>query len=170
MKGDPQTRPAAVNAHHVEAARLALGHAALHSRKLAVLAAIDERTTFHAGRVVVKVDSATRRLEHEPVMMAAAGGVGLPVPAVIAFERGPPGVLLMRHVPAEALRPSRVPQPVRDAGRLLRRLHELPADHTEALGPPRVGLVGSENAPVDRAPSFASSRSRTSLTRVEVTH
>src|SRR5215831_9313339 len=108
MKGDPQTRPAAVNAHHVEAARLALGHAALHSRKLAVLAAIDERTTFHAGRVVVKVDSATRRLEHEPAMMAAAGGVGLPVPAVIAFERGPPGVLLMRHVPAEALRPSRV--------------------------------------------------------------
>src|SRR5262249_60656631 len=87
MKGDPQTRPAAVNAHHVEAARLALGHAALHSRKLAVLAAIDERTTFHAGRVVVKVDSATRRLEHEPAMMAAAGGGGLARPAGVTFGR-----------------------------------------------------------------------------------
>jgi len=132
MKGDPQTRPARVNAHHVEAARLALGCAALHSGKLTILAAIDERATLRAGRVVVKVDSDTRRLEHELAMMAAAGGVGLPVPAAIAFERGPPGVLLMRHVRGEALRPAHGPHPVRDAGRLLRRLHELPADHTEA--------------------------------------
>ena len=65
-------------------------------------------------------------------MMAVAGGVGLPVPAVIAFERGSLGVLLMRHMPGGALRPAHGPQPVRHVGRLLRGLHALPAERKDA--------------------------------------
>lgn len=121
-----------VDPHHLEAARLALRRAGLDTDKLAVLAAIDERATFRADRVVVKVDSDSRRLEHEAEMMAAAGRVGLPVPPVIALESGSPGVLLMRHMLGEALRPAHGPQPVRDVGRLLRRLHALPAERHEA--------------------------------------
>lgn len=119
-------------AMHLEAARLALERAALDAGKLVVLAAIQERATFRADHVVVKVDSDIRRLEHELAMMAAARGVGVPVPAVIAFENGSPGVLLMRHMPGEALRPAHGPQAVREVGRLLRRLHDLP---TQRKGP-----------------------------------
>jgi hypothetical protein len=75
---------------HLEAARLSLGRAALSAGHLIVLAAIQERATFRAGHVVVKVDSDTHRLEHELAMMAAAGGVGVSVPDLIAFERGHP--------------------------------------------------------------------------------
>lgn len=112
---------------YLEAARLALAGAGLDAGQLVVLAAVAERATFGAGQVVVKVDSDTRRLQHEVVMMAAAGEVGVPVPAVMAFENGPPGVLLMRHMPGEALKPAHGPQTVREVGRLLRRLHSLPA-------------------------------------------
>jgi len=120
-----------MGAMHLEAARLALERAAIDARKLVVLAAIQERTTLRADHVVVKVDSDIRRLEHELAMMAAARGVGVPVPPVIAFENGSPGVLLMRHMPGEALRPAHGPQAVREAGRFLRRLHALPAQRTE---------------------------------------
>src|SRR5262249_60326091 len=71
---------------------------------------------------------------------------------VIAFGGGSSGVLLVRHVPGEALRAARGPQPVRDAGRLLRRLHALPAE-PGSVGPPRVRLGRSEDAPAGRAPS-----------------
>jgi len=120
-----------VVAMHLEAARLALERAALDAGKLVVLAAIQERATFRADHVVVKVDRDTRRLEHELAMMAAAGAVGVPVPAVIAFENGSPGVLLMQHMPGEGLKPAHGPQAVREAGRLLRRLHAHPAQRTE---------------------------------------
>ena len=121
-----------VDPHHLEAARLALARAALDAGRLGVLAAVDERTTFRADQVVVKLDGDTRRLEHELAMMAVAGGLGVPVPPVIAVESGSPGVLLMRHMPGAALRPAHGPQPVRDVGRLLRRLHALPVERQEA--------------------------------------
>lgn len=119
-------------AEMLEAARLALGHAGLRADRLVVLVAVQERATFRAGHAVVKVDSDTRRLKHELAMMTAARGVGVPVPGVIAFERGSPAVLVMQHVPGEALRPAHGPEPVRDVGRLLRRLHSLPAPREAA--------------------------------------
>lgn len=117
---------------HLKAARLALGHAGLDADRLVVLAAVQERATFRAGRAVVKVDSDARRLKHELAMMTAARGVGVPVPGVIAFERGSPAVLVMQHMPGEALRPAHGPEPVREVGRLLRRLHSLPAPREAA--------------------------------------
>jgi aminoglycoside phosphotransferase (APT) family kinase protein len=88
--------------------------------------------------VVVKADSVPRRLAKEVVMLRAAAGGGIPVPAVLLAERGIPGFLVLTMAQGHALSGTSLRLAWADAGRHLRRLHDLP----HPPGIPRFNPVG----------------------------
>jgi Ser/Thr protein kinase RdoA (MazF antagonist) len=110
----------------VERISLAGGYPAAVS---AVLIEHHERAVFETrspeGPVVVKVDTSTVRHRREESVLRAAGRAGLPVPAIVLSEGGPPSLLVLQRIDGTPLHRGVDDEAWRDAGRVLRRLHGL---------------------------------------------
>jgi aminoglycoside phosphotransferase (APT) family kinase protein len=94
-----------------------------------VLAEHHERAVFQTrspqGPVVVKVDSSVAKHRREESVLRAAGHAGLPVPAVVHSEAGPPPLLVLQFIDGQPLGPGTDRATWRHAGHVLRRLHGL---------------------------------------------
>jgi aminoglycoside phosphotransferase (APT) family kinase protein len=105
--------------------------------ELRPLAADVGRAVFAAtgagGELVVKAYDDARALAHEVTVLGLARGRGVPVPEVLAFEPGPPAVIVMTRLRGSPLSSTMGEAPAAEAGAVLRRLHGLPA------GPPYSG-------------------------------
>lgn len=75
--------------------------------------------------MVVKVDRSMAKHRREESVLRAAGRSGLPVPAIVLSEAGPPSFLVLQRVDGTPLRRGVDDEAWRDAGRILRRLHGL---------------------------------------------
>jgi aminoglycoside phosphotransferase (APT) family kinase protein len=94
-----------------------------------VLVEHHERAVFETlsprGPMVVKVDTSMGKHRREESVLRAAAQAGLPVPAVVHSEPGPPAVLVLRFIDGTPLGPGVDRAAWCDAGALLRRLHRL---------------------------------------------
>jgi aminoglycoside phosphotransferase (APT) family kinase protein len=88
-----------------------------------------ERAVFEthspSGPVVVKVDTSMAKHRREGSVLRAARHHGLPVPAIVFSEEGPPSLLVLERLDGTALGGAVHGDPWRDAGHVLRRLHAL---------------------------------------------
>ena len=117
--------------HHV-----AVVNVRVHLRDRAVF-----DTVSSDGRpVVVKADAVPRRLGKELVMLRAAAGGGIPAPAVLLAERGLPEFLVLTMAEGHALSGASPRVAWADAGRHLRRLHDL----AHPPGIPRFNQTGGD--------------------------
>ena len=96
-----------------------------------VLVAMAERCVFVTlspdGRpVVVKADARPGRTATELRVLTAARAAGVPVPAVVHADRQAPALLVLEYVPGQALGSAASAAAWAQAGRLLRRLHDMP--------------------------------------------
>jgi Phosphotransferase enzyme family len=96
-----------------------------------VLVAMAERCVFVTlspdGRLlVVKADARPGRTATELRVLAAARAAGMPVPAVVHADRQAPALLVLEYVPGQALGSAASASAWAAAGRLLRRLHDMP--------------------------------------------
>jgi len=114
------------------AARRAASGAAGLPVDLHVLSADRGRAVFLASGarvdLVVKAYDDAPALAHEVRVLDLARGLGVPVPDVLAFEPGPPGVTVMTRLRGSPLTPAMGEAAAVEAGAALRRLHELRAD------------------------------------------
>jgi aminoglycoside phosphotransferase (APT) family kinase protein len=113
------------------------------------------RTLAHrAGRVVARIDTnngpAILKADTMPdafgVEVAAIGrlaAAGLPVPKVLIHAPGPPDILILSWTDGEALSRRSTPWAQQDAGRILRRIHDLGAE-PQFSGQPTVDAWISE--------------------------
>lgn len=96
-----------------------------------------ERAVFETisphGPVVVKVDTSMARHRKEDSVLRTAAHNGLPVPTIVGAEDGPPSLLVLDRIDGVPLRPGVDGAAWRQAGRVLRRLHDL--DWPAAAGP-----------------------------------
>jgi aminoglycoside phosphotransferase (APT) family kinase protein len=76
--------------------------------------------------VVVKADARPRRTATEQRVLAAARAAGVPVPAVVHADSREPGLLVLEYVPGQPLSSAASASAWAGAGRLLRRLHDMP--------------------------------------------
>lgn len=102
-----------------------------------VLVAMPERCVFVTAspdgrRVVVKSDSWPGRLAAERKVLLAVRAAGLPVPAIVHAVRGTLPMLVLEYVPGQALSSGSPALAWAEAGRLLRRLHDL--DRPRGIG------------------------------------
>jgi aminoglycoside phosphotransferase (APT) family kinase protein len=96
-----------------------------------VLVAMAERCVFvtvrpDGGPVVVKADARPGRTATELRVLTAARAAGVPVPAVVHADGQDPALLVLGYVPGQALGSAAPVSAWADAGRLLRRLHDMP--------------------------------------------
>jgi aminoglycoside phosphotransferase (APT) family kinase protein len=96
-----------------------------------VLVAMAERCVFVTlspdGRLlVVKADARPGRTATELRVLAAARAAGVPVPAVVHADRQAPALLVLEYVPGQALGSAASASAWAGAGRLVRRLHDMP--------------------------------------------
>jgi aminoglycoside phosphotransferase (APT) family kinase protein len=96
-----------------------------------VLVAMAERCVFVTlspdGRLlVVKADARPGRTATELRVLAAARAAGVPVPGVVHADRQAPALLVLEYVPGQALGSAASASAWAEAGRLLRRLHDMP--------------------------------------------
>jgi aminoglycoside phosphotransferase (APT) family kinase protein len=96
-----------------------------------VLVAMAERCVFVTVRpdgspVVVKADARPGRTATELRVLAAARAAGVPVPAVIHADSREPALLALEYVPGQALGSAASASAWAGAGRLVRRLHDMP--------------------------------------------
>lgn len=108
-------------------------------RATAVLTLLD-RPGKHVAKVVcgdeafvVKIDAAPGSFAPELAAIARLGSAGLPVPTVVGSGHDHPPHLVMRWIDGEPLTSASPVRARREAGALLRRVHDLPA------GPPYSG-------------------------------
>ena len=80
------------------------------------------------GPVVVKVDSQPDAFVPERAAIARLGAAGLPVPAVLGYLDDRPAHLVMSWIDGDGLSSASPAAAQRAAGRLLRRVHELPGE------------------------------------------
>jgi len=94
-----------------------------------VLTQHHERAVFEAlsprGPVVVKVDTSMAKHRREESVLRAAGHAGLPVPAVVHSDAGPPSLLVLQFIDGMPLHQRVGGAAWRHAGHVLRRLHGL---------------------------------------------
>ena len=87
-----------------------------------------ERAVFEAtgphGPCVVKIDTDLAKHRKEVAVLSRTGRVGLPVPRVLRVDEGPPAILVLQRLAGDSLAGAG-PTAWRDAGRRLRRLHDL---------------------------------------------
>jgi hypothetical protein len=96
-----------------------------------VLVAIDGRCVFvtvgpDGSPVVVKADARPGRTATELRVLTAARAAGVPVPAVVHADSQEPALLVLEYVPGQALGSAASASAWAGAGRLLRRLHDMP--------------------------------------------
>jgi aminoglycoside phosphotransferase (APT) family kinase protein len=96
-----------------------------------VLVAMAERCVFvtvrpGGGPVVVKADARPGRTATELRVLTAARAARVPVPAVVHADSQVPALLVLEYVPGHALGSAAPPSAWAQAGRLLRRLHDMP--------------------------------------------
>jgi aminoglycoside phosphotransferase (APT) family kinase protein len=95
----------------------------------AVLTQHHERAVFEtispSGPVVVKVDTSVAKHQREESVLRAAGQAGIPVPAVVHSEPGPPSLLVLRFIDGIPLHREVDGAGWRSAGHVLQRLHGL---------------------------------------------
>jgi aminoglycoside phosphotransferase (APT) family kinase protein len=96
-----------------------------------VLVAMAERCVFvtvrpGGGPVVVKADARPGRTTTELTVLAAARAAGVPVPTVVHADRQEPALLVLEYVPGQPLGSAAPASAWAQAGRLLRRLHDMP--------------------------------------------
>jgi aminoglycoside phosphotransferase (APT) family kinase protein len=96
-----------------------------------VLVAMAERCVFvtvrpDSGLVVVKADARPGRTATELRVLTAARAARVPVPAVVHADRQEPALLVLEYVPGQALGSAAPASAWAEAGRLLRRLHDMP--------------------------------------------
>jgi len=77
--------------------------------------------------VVAKAYHDAPALAHEARVLDLARGRGAPVPEVLAFDPGPPAVIVMTRLPGDPLASAMGEAPAVEAGAALRRVHELRA-------------------------------------------
>jgi aminoglycoside phosphotransferase (APT) family kinase protein len=114
-----------------------------------VLVAMAERCVFVTVRpdgrpVVVKADARPGRTATELRVLTAARAAGVPVPAVVHADSQEPALLVLEYVPGQALGSAASPAAWAQAGRLLRRLHDMrdPGGIGPALEWPADGRLG----------------------------
>jgi len=114
-----------------------------------VLVAMAERCVFVTvgpdGRpVVVKADARPGRTTTELRVLAAARAAGVPVPAVVHADSQAPARLVLEYVPGQPLGSAAPASAWARAGRLLRRLHDMPdpGGIGPAIGWPAEGRLG----------------------------
>jgi aminoglycoside phosphotransferase (APT) family kinase protein len=95
-----------------------------------VLVSIPDRCVFvtaapDGSLVVVKADSRPGRLATERQVLMAGRAAGLPVPAIVHVPGVTLPLLVLEHVPGQALSSGSPALAWADAGRLLRRLHDM---------------------------------------------
>jgi aminoglycoside phosphotransferase (APT) family kinase protein len=120
-----------------------------------VLVAMAERCVFatagpDGGPVVVKADARPGRTATELRVLTAARAAGVPVPAVVHADSGDPALLVLEYVPGHALGPAAPASAWAQAGRLLRRLHDMPdpGGIGPAAGWPDDGRLGTRPPPL----------------------
>lgn len=96
-----------------------------------VLVAMAERCVFVTVRpggrpVVVKADTRPGRSATELRVLTAARAAGVPVPTVVHADSQEPALLVLEYVPGRALGSAASASAWAQAGRLLRRLHDMP--------------------------------------------
>jgi hypothetical protein len=96
-----------------------------------VLVAMAERCVFitvgpEGSPVVVKADARPGRTATELRVLTAARAAGVPVPAVVHADSQQPALLVLEYVPGQALGSAASASAWAQAGRLLRRLHDMP--------------------------------------------
>ena len=96
-----------------------------------VLVGMAERCVFVTVRpdgspVVVKADARPGRIATELRVLAAARAAGVPGPAVVHADSEEPALLVLEYVPGPALGSAASAAAWAEAGRLLRRLHDMP--------------------------------------------
>lgn len=96
-----------------------------------VLVAMAYRCVFVTARpdgspVVVKTDMRPGRTSAERRVMAAVRAAGVPVPAVVHADNAEPAMLVLEYVPGAALSSAAPASAWAAAGRVLRRLHDMP--------------------------------------------
>jgi aminoglycoside phosphotransferase (APT) family kinase protein len=96
-----------------------------------VLVAMAERCVFVTVRpdgspVVVKADARPGRTATELHVLTAARAAGVPVPTVVHADSQEPALLVLEYVPGQALGSAAPASAWAGAGRLLRRLHDMP--------------------------------------------
>ena len=77
--------------------------------------------------VVVKAYEHAPALAHEVRVLELARGRGAPVPEVLAFEPGPPAVIVMTRLRGGPIASTMGEAPAAEAGAALRLVHDLPA-------------------------------------------
>lgn len=82
-------------------------------------------TSPDGSLVVVKADSRPGRLTPERKALTAVRAAGLPVPAIVHACRGSLPLLVLEHVPGQALSSASPALAWAQAGALLRRLHDM---------------------------------------------
>jgi aminoglycoside phosphotransferase (APT) family kinase protein len=95
-----------------------------------VLVARPERAVFRTlapdrSPVIVKASAQQRRAAAEGSVTAAAAAAGLPVPAIVYAADGNPALLVLEYVPGSVLTSGAPRSAWADAGRTLRRVHDL---------------------------------------------
>jgi aminoglycoside phosphotransferase (APT) family kinase protein len=106
---------------HVWGHHVAVVNVRVHLRDRAVF----DTVSLAGGSVVVKVDTAPRRLAKELLMLRAAADGGIPVPTVLLAKSSLPGFLVLTMAEGHALSAVSPRVAWADAGRHLRRLHDL---------------------------------------------
>ena len=88
------------------------------------------RVTTPTGDVVAKVSTTAGAFNEEAAAMCTLAGLGLPVSEVLALEGGPPALLISSWADGEPITAESNPAVLHAVGRILRRIHQIPA------GPP----------------------------------
>lgn len=99
---------------------------------LTLLARRQDRATYRVGEAdgpysVIKVSTAHDGFADEVRARAALAAWGFPVAAPLSYLVGPPALLTLPWVDGRALDPTCPPASLRQAGRLLARVHSIPA-------------------------------------------
>ena len=133
---------------HVDRPTSAAAAAALGSA-VDVVGVLVERPGRLVGRVrttdgefVVKVDDGRDAFAAEQRAMTRLRAAGLPVGEVVAVHTGPPAVLVARWIPGRGVTAADPPDVLADVGRLLRRVHDLPAGSSYSGRPSISAWIG----------------------------
>ena len=94
------------------------------------------------GEFVVKVEDGRDSFAAEQRAMTRLRAAGLPVGEVVDVDTGPPAVLVARWIPGRGVTAADPPEVLADVGRLLRRVHDMPAGSSYSGRPSISAWIG----------------------------